>query len=357
MLRRKTDEDLFRESTMTFGEHLEELRVCLFKAILGLVIGFIVGLTVGGDVAVLIQRPMTKALEDYYQKQSIKSLDDKLAELQASGMPLPYAPKQIEDLVYKDRLLPTESFVDPADVLRQLKHLYPGQFGTLPSPPAEPERQVRKGQMIPLFLWHPLEDDPRVKVKSFSAAEGFGIYMKAALLVGAVIASPWIFYQIWSFVAAGLYTHERRYVRIYLPLSVGLFLVGVIVAFAFVFEPVLRFLFTFNSWMGIDIDPRISEWLGFVLILPLGFGIGFQLPLVMLFLERIGIMTVQRYWSYWRVAILVIFVIAALLMPPDPYSMTLLALSLVLLYFGGILLCKLMPRYRRPAEEFDEFDV
>jgi sec-independent protein translocase protein TatC len=199
-----------------------------------------------------------------------------------------------------------------------------------------------------------LADDPRVRVKSLSAGEPFSVYMKAALLVGAVIASPWVFYQAWAFVAAGLYTHERRYVRTYLPFSLALFLLGVVIAFSFVFEPVLRFLFTFNSWMGIDPDPRINEWLGFVLILPLGFGIGFQLPLVMLFLERIGVMTVAAYWSYWRVAILVIFVVSALLMPPDPYSMTMLAVSLVFLYFGGILLCRFMPRYDKPAGEFAE---
>ena len=75
-------------------------------------------------------------------------------------------------------------------------------------------------------------------------------------------------------------------------------------------------------------------------------GITFQLPLVMLFLERIGVFTVATYLSYWRVAILVIFVMAAVFTPPDPFSMSLLAFPLSFLYFGGILLCKLMPKGR-----------
>jgi sec-independent protein translocase protein TatC len=162
--------------------------------------------------------------------------------------------------------------------------------------------------------------------------------------VGVVLSCPWIFYQLWSFVAAGLYPHEKRYVNVYLPFSVGLFLFGVCVAFYGAFPLLLRFLFSFNRSLGIEIDPRISEWLSFVLFLPLGFGIAFQLPLVMLFLQRIGIFTVQGYWSYWRVAIVVIFFVAAILTPPDPYSMTLLALPLTALYFGGILLCQWMPR-------------
>jgi sec-independent protein translocase protein TatC len=117
---------------------------------------------------------------------------------------------------------------------------------------------------------------------------------------------------------------------------------------------VLKFLFGFNRSLGIEIDPRISEWLSFALFLPLGFGIAFQLPLVMLFLQRVGIFTVQAYLSYWRVAVLVIFVIAAILTPPDPGSMTLLALPLTMLYFGGILLCMWMPRGRSLLDPLED---
>ncbi len=137
------------------------------------------------------------------------------------------------------------------------------------------------------------------------------IWIKAALVVGAIVSSPWVFLQIWNFVAAGLYPHEKNYVHIYLPFSLGLFLAGAALAFFFVFDPVLKWLFSFNKWMNIDPDPRISEWMSFVLMLPLGFGISFQLPLVMLLLERIGVMSVGSYLSKWRISILVIFVVSA----------------------------------------------
>ena len=109
----------------------------------------------------------------------------------------------------------------------------------------------------------------------------------------------------------------------------------------------------FNAWLGIEQDIRISEWLGFVLILPLGFGIAFQLPLVMLFLERIGIFDVEAYVMKWRIAILIIAVISMFLTPADPYSMLLMAVPLTVLYFGGILLCRYMPKRKSPfdAEE------
>jgi sec-independent protein translocase protein TatC len=109
----------------------------------------------------------------------------------------------------------------------------------------------------------------------------------------------------------------------------------------------------FNDWLGIDPRPRINEWLGFVLILPIGFGISFQLPLVMLFLERIGIFTVQSYLSRWRIAVLVIFVLAMFLTPADPTSMLLMAIPLTVLYFGGVALCRFMPKISSPYEEED----
>jgi sec-independent protein translocase protein TatC len=126
-----------------------------------------------------------------------------------------------------------------------------------------------------------------------------------------VLAAPWIFYQLWTFVAAGLYPHEKRWVWTFLPISIGLFMAGVFLAFFFVFDFVLDYLLQFNEWLGLDPDPRISEWLSFVLILPIGFGIGFQLPLVMLFLERIGIVEAETYASQWRIAVLVIVVVSA----------------------------------------------
>jgi len=139
-----------------------------------------------------------------------------------------------------------------------------------------------------------------------------------------------------------------------MPFSLLLFASGVLLAFNYVFQPVLEFLFDFNLMLGLDPSPRISEWLSFVLFLPLGFGISFQLPLVMLFMQRIGIMTTSAYLSKWRIAILVICVISMLLTPADPMSMMLMAIPLTLLYFAGILLCVWMPRTKNPFAEAED---
>ena len=177
------------------------------------------------------------------------------------------------------------------------------------------------------------------------------IWLKAAFVTGLVLASPYIFYQLWIFVAAGLYPHERRYVYVFVPISAVLFWSGVALAFFGVFRFVLKFLLAFNASMDIDAEPRISEWISLVLMLPVGFGVAFQLPLVMLFLQRLGIFTIEAYTSHWKIAVLVITVLSMLLTPADPMSMLMLGIPLVVLYFLGIAFCRWMPRGRNPFQE------
>ncbi len=466
----KTDEDLFRESTMTFGEHLEELRKCLFRAIVGLAIGFVIGLFLGNHVVKLIQNPLEKALTKHYVNLSQKEVANRLKGMTSEGLQTAYSAEGAAEFIASQQMLVDEYLISPRDVLMQvpgslrrirerreesLRQLaavkarlrqaaegtsgakitdedrafllqlgsqasaekaedegdgtqdsavgaHSPRLGDSPELGAALERlarndwqtvvdgptcgaladavgsletslrqsldhlnvliqsydltaeaagkslsgQVDNRELIHIFAWRPAKEDSRVRAKSLSAHEAFSIYIKASLLVGAILSAPWVFLQIWSFVAAGLYRHERKFVYTFLPFSLALFFAGAAMAFFYVFEPVLTFLFQFNEWMGIQLEPRISDWLSFVLILPLGFGIGFQLPLVMLFLERIGIFTVKDYLSQWKMAILVIFVTSAILTPPDPSSQMLMAVPLSLLYFGGLLLCKFFPRSR-----------
>lgn len=367
------EDDLFRESTMTFGQHLEELRSCLIKAVGGLFIGVIVGLCVGNYVVAFIQQPLLRALAKYYQEASKEQIAVALTKLEQSGQVRPWTDEQVTAFIDKDHLFFDEFYVDPTQIIQELKSAYPKEFKNLEVPvpteaanktenatgaeekptdknTAEKTAGADRAQLIRLFLWHRSKDDPRLQTKSLAMIEPFSIYLKASLLVGVLLSSPWVFYQIWNFVAAGLYPRERQYVIRYLPFSLALFLSGAALAFFVVFQPVLDFLLGYNRVQGIVPEARINEWLSFMLILPIGFGIGFQLPLVMLFLERIGVFSVPAYLSHWRVSVLVIFVLAGILAPPDAYSMLLLAGSLTLLYFGGILLCKLLPRRPKPFE-------
>jgi sec-independent protein translocase protein TatC len=361
------EDDLFKHTAMTFGEHLEELRASLFKAVIALTIGFAIGLTFGSYIVGWIQAPLRSALATYYQSEAVDYVNERVPpEFRDSPA--------IADLVYKDGLLPEERYISPIAMLEALRQKYPGEFSgidlstapgkatTEKSKPAGPqaaappgprsidERAFSKDEMIRLFIWRKLADDERLKVDTLSVQEPFVIYLKASFLAGAVLSSPLVFYFLWSFVAAGLYPHEKRYVHLFLPFSVGLFLCGASMAFFLVFPPVLGFFLNIGKSLGAEMRPRLSEWLSFVLLLPLGFGISFQLPLVMLFLERIHVFTVSTYLAKWRIAVLVIAVVAMVLSPGgDPYSMMMMLVPLVGLYFGGIVLCKWLPSRRPPS--------
>jgi sec-independent protein translocase protein TatC len=195
-------------------------------------------------------------------------------------------------------------------------------------------------RLRPFLLWRPIPNN----LVALTATEPFMIWMKAGLVAGVVIGSPGIFWHIWQFFAAGLYPHERRYVYWYLPLSLILFFSGVCLAFFVIFRLVLGFLMTYTTGLNVEFTPRLNEYMSFALFLPLGFGIAFQLPIVMLGLHRFGVVPVELFISQWRIAVLTIAFLSMILTPAEVYSMIGLFIPLTGLYFFGILLCKYMPR-------------
>jgi sec-independent protein translocase protein TatC len=329
------DEAALEQTKMSFSEHLEELRTALFKSIGAWMIGTLFGLAIGWQVVDYIQTPLREALDNFYRNQAEVAQFNRLTEQRAEGQPVPENLNAAAEETAKAGLVPEDLYIPRQELARALGNEVPegdGDFATT------------REDMIRLRLYRPIEEDPRLSVISLSGQEPFMIYMKASLVVGAVVASPFIFYFIWNFVAAGLYKRERNLVYMFMPMSLGLFFVGAGLAFFVAFDYVLDFLFWFNAKMGIQPTPRISDWLTFALVLPLGFGISFQLPLVMLALERVGIFTIESYISKWRLSVVVIFAIAMLLTPADPGSMLLMAIPLTFLYFLGIALCKYLPR-------------
>ncbi len=337
---------------MTFGEHLDELRRALLKAVTALVIGVLIGLFFGRQLVDYIQTPLRKALHDHYTEVEDKEFRQYLEQRREAGMPVPENIDEAVAAYTKLGLFSEERFIDPRQVRESMGDNAPvSQNAPADAPPAYDGSLTSRDDLISVRIYHDADRDPRLQLVGLGSQEPFIAYMKAALVLGIVMSSPFVFYFIWSFIAAGLYPHEQRYVHIFLPFSVILFLAGAALAFFFAFKYVLGFLLWFYESMNIDPELRISDWLSFVLFLPLGFGISFQLPLVMLFLERIGIFTVKTYLSHWRIAVLVIAFISMVLTPAEPYSMLMMCMPLVGLYFFGIALCKWMPRRTTPFGE------
>ena len=342
--------DLFAESTMTFGEHLDELRVVLFRSLVGLVIGFLIGLLVANHVVHWIQGPLRTALDSHYEVLA----EDELKALYGENVP-----DKLKTFMKEEHLLFDEIYVERNEIRRIASATDDSPAEDVPPGEGSDQAEDAPPNLDKLTIPPPTSDMIKMRVwrradtvvQSLSAQEPFMVWLKVGFVSGILIASPYIFFQIWSFVAAALYPQERHYVHLFLPLRLALFWAGAGLAFFFAFQHVLGFLFTFNRALNIQSEPRISEWIGFVLFLPLGFGVAFQLPLVMFFLNRIGIFSVRIYLEKWRIAILVIFILSMILTPADPISMLLMAAPLSGLYFIGIAMAQWMPRRRSPFSD------
>jgi len=174
-------------------------------------------------------------------------------------------------------------------------------------------------------------------LQSFAPLDTFVEVMKLCFLVGFIATSPYVLAQMWGFIAAGLYDRERRAVRVFFPISIGLFALGCATAYLMIFPVGLRFLIGFSKGLGVSTGFGVDRYLSMCLSVVFGLGLAFELPLVMLFLQATGIVETKTFRKGWRLAILLAFVISMLLTPdPTPVSQFLMAMPLVALYFLGV---------------------
>ncbi len=169
------------------------------------------------------------------------------------------------------------------------------------------------------------------------------------MYLGLVLASPIVFYEIWLFVAPGLYRHERKAVATFLTFSIGLFLGGIAFGYYVMLPYVLRFVISFRGSFVPFIS--INEYFDLVLMVLIGLGVLFELPVLIFFLSVFGVVTPRFLWKNTRYAILVITIIAAVLTPsPDATTMLIFMAPMVGLYFVGIGVSYLVVRRKRAAE-------
>jgi sec-independent protein translocase protein TatC len=331
-------EDMFADTRMSFGEHIEDLRVHLWRAIVGflicLFIGFIIdaiGSGLGlkwfgiGRVALeVIAAPVEKALAKYQDKRAAKIQED--LQHQDSTLAGFNEPKETELAFNREQLAQSLGIQLPANEAAANA----GDPWVTLRVRMRPLQWVLDQQKANQLVNRP------PTLSSLGVQEAFMVYFKVSLLCGVVLASPWVFWQIWSFVAAGLYPHEKRYVNVYLPFSLGLFLAGMAVCQFAVIPNAIDALLWFNEWLGIQPDLRLNEWLTFAIVMPLVFGVSFQTPLVMMFLDRIGIMGIETFRDTRRMAYMVLAVFAALITPSvDAFSMLFMWVPLCGLYVAA----------------------
>jgi sec-independent protein translocase protein TatC len=327
-------EDYFKDSRMSFWDHIEELRMHLWRAIIGFVLALIAGLFIGQHAVEFIASPVEKQLSKFYDRRTkavdekLKAGDERLAEVNK--------PRQVQVRVNRRQLAAAVGIKPPSDADELIDLDMEIQPVNIAGVLAEANREFGR----------------RPTLSTLSVTEAFVVYFKVSIYVGLVVAAPWIFWQLWSFIAAGLYPNEKRLVHVYFPFSIGLFLLGVLLCQFLVIPVAIEYLLSFNEWLNLEPDLRLNEWLSFAIMMPLIFGMAFQLPMVMFALYRVGIVDVSIYKKHRRIAMFLMAVLAVILSAsPDVFSMMSLTVPLWLLYEVGILMCWWSPR---PHYEEDE---
>lgn len=204
------------------------------------------------------------------------------------------------------------------------------------------------------LLKHPFNEvQPGQPFIATEPLQAFGLRLKMSGYIGVAIAMPVILWQVWRFVTPGLYPHEKKYAVPFTVSALVLFLLGAALAY-YVLNPTLEFLTTIG---GTDIEPYYTadSYVTLIIWMMLGFGVGFEFPVLLVALQLIGVITPRQLLRWWRQSLVVIAVIAAVITPSgDPISMFALAIPMFLLYAAaigiGALLLALRRRSKRKAD-------
>lgn len=355
-------EDFFADTRMTFGDHLEELRRHLWLACAGFGVALFLSFFIGDKAVAFITAPVKEQLRAFYNRHVEKTMKELQtnSSLQKVNKPTGFTKayflrSQLQDAVKGAPREQLEKVKRPIQRRAEAPNDEP-IFGRLmgragePEQPAEDEEVVQEDALVPLWIAYGeplkaaglLQEAIRIvgdfdSMSTLNVMEAFMVWFKVCMVCGFILGSPWIFWQIWMFVAAGLYPHEKRLVHVYLPVSLGLFLAGVLMCEFLVIPRAIEALLWFNEWLGFKPDMRLNEWLSFAIWMPVIFGVSFETPLVMLFTARLGIFSADTFRSKRRVAWMVLAVVAAIITPtPDALTMLFLWVPMCLLFELGI---------------------
>jgi sec-independent protein translocase protein TatC len=287
---------------MSFGDHLDELRSRLIKALLAIVVAIVAILPFKDGVQEIIVDPYRAVWREGF-RDHVERLEQRAASAAAEQVPLDEEIQGFLDYCRKnkDRILAGQ---------KETPHLFP----------------LRTGFQMPYTLY---ATDPLGDVFS---------WMWASLVFALVMASPVVIWQIWAFLAAGLYPHERAVFYRYFPAMLLLMAAGVLFGYFVVLPYSLRFLMQMMNPTQVSSIFTVGSFLTLEFALTGALGVVFQLPLVMVALQRIGLVTHGWYRKNWRLTVLLIFVAAALVTPPDPVSMLLMAAPMLVLFLLGLVL-------------------
>jgi len=305
------------DCTMSLGDHLEELRARLILAILGLAIGAVVSLIFGKSIILFIEKPYLDVM-----KKRAQETESTQRQTEAEAF-VGVVFETLGTALATDANAPK---LDPNYVT--FFHQVFEDAVKVWTDPSDPNNTMQ----VP----------PEKGLQVLKPAEGFVSYMKISLISGLILTCPWVFYQLWMFVGAGLYPHERQYVKTAVPFSAVLFVVGALF-FLFVVAPLsLKFFLIFDDLLKVASNWTLQGYISFVTMLMLVFGLAFQMPIAIFILARTGLVAVTSLRGVRKYVFLSVFFVAAMVTPPDVISQVTLAFPLYALFELGILLASLV---------------
>ncbi|NUP97476.1 MAG: twin-arginine translocase subunit TatC [Planctomycetaceae bacterium] len=288
-------DDPFQQTRMSLGEHLRELRGRLVKSVIALVVALMVTFTFYDPIFHVLARPMNDVLEDVDRDQRAK-YEAILAEEQKA-----------DPTILRTKYFKTE---DPTD--NQLQ----GDFTIS-------QRMTMVG-----------------------VGDGMSVLMRICFLSGLALAMPMILWQLWQFIGAGLYPHEKRVVLKYFPIVIGLFVGGLLFGY-YVMCPIgFKFMVTVFAPEDVNYIASVEPYLDWLQAVTLALGLLFELPVLMYVLVRVGIVQRKSLAKFRPYFVLVAFVVGGILTPPDPITQFLAAGPMILLYEVGLLWTWFLPKPR-----------
>jgi sec-independent protein translocase protein TatC len=308
-----------------FLTHLGELRRRIVRSLIGVLVGFLICWIFKEQLFQILAAPVLKVLADQKIQviQSTQELGSFLQGLIQSGL---QAKLQI--------VQPAEGlFAHVAEVIRIIS-----------------TEVVKTTQSLGPMLKGLAQLGGSDKLQVIHPAEAFFAFLKVSLLGGVALAVPFIFYQIWRFISPGLYSRERRMVWPFIGWGTFCFIAGVCFCYFLVLPFGLKFLANFGSQF-MDYKPAVSPYLSFVVRLTFAFGLVFELPVVLFFLGRVGIVNSQQLSRFRKFFLVLAFLMAAILTPPDVFTQILMAGPLLVLYEVSIQLVKVAERRKAAAQK------
>jgi len=335
---------------MSFLEHLDELRTRLIRSMAFVLIAAFACWWISGSIYSFLERPVQRALNNAQQqrKVTIAGLNGEL-----STVPL-------NSLHQNDKVrfvFPELTKLGPADipagasVMARVDKDSQGNLGLFTDEPLSAGNDIIPKDvklLIDLNKAYEKLPDQNNKLIVTTALEPFALYVKVSLYAAIGLSVPFLLWQIWAFVSPGLYPHERRYVTPFVALSTIFFVLGAATAYYLIFPPAAKYL------LGLGSDFRLflkaDDYFDFIILLMLGMGLVAQMPAITYVLARMGLVTARWMLKVWRVAVIAILIVAAVLSPTnDVPNMLLFAAPMFVLYAISIVVAWICGRKRQTA--------